>query len=259
MSFQEVLGLGGGRFIGFANYARLHNEHFYNALLTNTLYTLLSIALLIPIPMLFAVFLNSAVARGRNFFKAVIFIPTLTSVIAAGVSFRFMFGESETAFVNSLLGMIGFPPQQWMFNYATGMMLMVILHTWRAAGINMVYYLAGLQMIPKELYESAEIDGANAFRKFFNITLPLLKPIVIYTLTIAILEGYRMFGESYVFWTESTPGDIGLTIVRYIYQQAFQRNDLGMGSAIGMALLLIVLAVNLLQLRFFGLFKKERD
>lgn len=259
MSLQEVMGLSGGRFIGFANYARLNNEHFYNALKTNTLYTVLSIAMLIPIPLLFAVLLNSTVARGRNFFKSVIFIPTLTSVIVAGVSFRFMFGESETAFVNSLLMKLGIPPQQWMFHYGTGMMLMVILHTWRTAGINMIYYLAGLQMIPKELYESADIDGASVFRKFYHITLPLLKPIVIYTLTIAIFEGYRMFGESYVFWTEGTPGDIGLTIVRYIYQQAFQRNDMGMGSAIGIALLLIVLSVNLIQLKFFGLFKKERD
>ncbi len=94
---------------------------------------------------------------------------------------------------------------------------------------------------------------------FFAITLPLLKPIIIYTMTIAIFEGYRMFGESYVFWNEGMPADIGLTIVRYIYQQAFQRNDMGFGSAIGITLLLIVLAINLVQLRIFGLFKKDSD
>lgn len=259
MSFQEVIGLHQANFIGLDNYKRLFDVHFYHALKTNTLYTLFSILLLIPIPLIFAVFLNLAFVRGKNFFKAAIFLPALTSVIVAGVSFRLMFGELDTALINSLLIKMGLSPQHWTLNYWTGMMLMVILNVWRHLGINMVYYLAGLQTIPEELYESAEIDGAGAMQKFFTITLPLLKPILLYTLTVAIFEGYRMFGESYVFWNEGMPGDIGLTIVRYIYQQAFQRNDLGFGSAIGITLLLIVLAVNLAQLKFFGFFKKDSD
>lgn len=259
MSFQEVTGLNNAKFIGLDNYSRLFDIHFYNALKTNTLYTIISILLLIPIPIVFAVFLNAKLIRGRNFFKSAIFIPALTSVIVAGVSFRLMFGELDTALMNSLLIKLGLPPQKWTLGYWTGMMLMVILNVWRHAGINMIYYLAGLQAIPEELYESAEIDGAGSIRKFFTITLPLLKPIVIYTLTIAIFEGYRMFGESYVFWNEGMPGDIGLTIVRFIYQQAFQRNDMGFGSAIGISLLLIVLAINMVQLKFFGLFKKDSD
>ena len=124
-----------------------------------------------------------------------------------------------------------------MLNYWTGMMLMVHTAFLENGRDFMVYYLAGSQRIPDELYESAEIDGAGAVQRLLNITLPLLKPIIIYTLTIGIFEGYRMFGESYVFWNEGMPGDIGLTIVRYIYQQAFQRNDMGFGSAIGIALL----------------------
>lgn len=259
MSFQEVIGLHQANFIGLDNYKRLFDVHFYHALKTNTLYSLFSILLLIPIPLIFAVFLNLAFVRGKNFFKAAIFLPALTSVIVAGVSFRLMFGELDTALINSLLIKMGLSPQHWTLNYWTGMMLMVILNVWRHLGINMVYYLAGLQTIPEELYESAEIDGAGAMQKFFTITLPLLKPILLYTLTVAIFEGYRMFGESYVFWNEGMPGDIGLTIVRYIYQQAFQRNDLGFGSAIGITLLLIVLAVNLAQLKFFGFFKKDSD
>jgi len=259
MSFQEVLGLNNARFVGLANYARLFDVHFYNAIKTNTIYTALTLLLLIPIPILFAVLLNSALAKGKTFYKSAIFIPALASVIVAGVPFRLMFGEADTAFANSVLLKLGLPSQHWMFGYWTGMALMVILHFWKTAGINMVYYLAGLQSIPGELYESAEIDGAGVIRKFFHITLPLLKPIVIYTLTVGIFEGYRMFGESYVFWNEGMPGDIGLTMVRYIYQQAFQRNDMGFGSAIGITLLLIVLIVNVFQLRFFGMFGKGRD
>ena len=91
------------------------------------------------------------------------------------------------------------------------------------------------------------------------MTIPQVKPIIIYILTLTILNGYRMFTEGYVYWNESTPGDIGLTIVRYIYQQAFQRNDFGMGSAIGVVLLVIVLTVNLFQLNAMGLFRKEEN
>src|SRR5690606_38864557 len=213
----------------------------------------------IPIPLFIAVLLNSRLTKGKTFFKTVLFIPALTSVIVAGIPFRLMFGELDTALVNSVLIQLGLPPQKWLLSYWTGMMLMVILHVWRNAGIFMVYYIAGLQNVPDELYESASIDGAGAFKKFWYITLPMLKPILIYTLTITIFEGYRMFGESYVLWNESMPNDIGLTIVRYIYQQAFQRNDLGFGSAIGITLLLIVLIINLVHLRYFGLFRKERD
>jgi arabinosaccharide transport system permease protein len=259
MSFQEVLGFSNTRFIGLDNYARLFNVHYFNALKTNTLYTALSLLLLIPIPILFSVLLDKTLVRGKSFFKAAIFIPVLTSVIVAGVSFRLMFGETDTAVINSLLIKVGLEPQQWMFNYWTGMMLMVFMHTWKTVGINMVYFLAGLQTIPNELYESAKIDGAGPVQRLFHITLPLLKPIIIYTLTIGIFEGYRMFGESYVFWNEGMPGDIGLTVVRYIYQQGFQRNDMGFGAAIGISLLLIVLIINLFQLRAFGMFKKGRD
>lgn len=121
----------------------------------------------------------------------------------------------------------------------------------------MIYFLSGLQSIPEELYESASIDGASILTTFRHITLPLLKPTTIYVLTLVVFEGYRMFSESYVYWEENTPGDIGLTITRYIYMEAFRKNDMGFGSAIGITLLSIVLLINIIQLNSFGLFKKE--
>jgi arabinosaccharide transport system permease protein len=257
MSFQEVLGPGQNKFIGLKNYRRLLDYHFYNAIATNTLYAFGTIAVLIPLPLFFAVVLNSPKMPFRNMFRSVLFLPALTSVIVADVAFRLLFGDSEFAFVNSLLMKLGVPPVKWMLGYWPGMFIMVFLASWRWAGVNMVYFLSGLQNIPSELYESADIDGANVFQKFTKITLPMLKPIVVYVLTISIYGGYAMFGESYVYWNENMPGDIGLTIVRYIYMQAFQRNDMGFGSAIGISLLVIVLTINLLQLKSFGLFRKE--
>jgi arabinosaccharide transport system permease protein len=259
MSFQEVLGLNQSKFIGLDNYRRLFNEHFYSALTTNTIYTICILLILIPLPILFAVLLNSPKMPARNFFRSSLFIPALTSVIVAGVAFRLIFGELDTAFMNSILIKLGLTSQKWNMTYKTGMFIMVILGSWKVIGVNVIYFLSGLQSIPEELYESADIDGANIVQKFLRITVPLLKPVVIYVLTIDIFAGYRMFGESYVYWNEGMPGDIGLTITRYIYQQAFQRNDMGMGSAIGIALLVIVLTINIIQLKFFGLFKKESD
>ncbi len=257
MSFQEVLGMNQNKFVGFANFKRLWDVHFLNAIVTNTLYAFFTIAVLIPIPLLYAVALNSKKMPGRNAFRSMLFLPALTSVIVAGVAFRLLFGDGEFAFINSLLMKAGLPPVKWMLGYWPGMFIMVFLACWRWSGVNMVYFLSGLQNVPVELYESADMDGANVAQKFFRITLPMLKPIIIYVLTISIYGGFAMFGESYVYWNENMPGDIGLTIVRYIYQQAFQRNEMGMGSAIGIVLLAIVLGLNLAQLKFFGLFRGD--
>jgi len=259
MSFQRVLGMHSDVFIGLKNYQRLIDTHFFMAIKTSSLYAFFTILVLIPLPIVLAVFLSSRSMVGKNLFRSVLFLPALTSVIAAGVAFRLIFGEAAVWPANRVLQLFGLPPVKWTLNYSAGMFIMVALGSWRWMGVNIVYFLSGLQNIPTELYESAEIDGANSVAKFFYITLPLLRPIIVYVLTISIYGGYAMFAESYVYWTEGMPGDIGLSMVRYIYQQAFGRNDLGYGSAIGIALLAIVFTINLIQLRSFGLFRQGRD
>ena len=257
MSFQRIEGFNNVSFIGLGNYKRLFNEHFYNALKTSTVYTICVICVLIPIPVILASFLNSRLLKFRNFFRSAIFVPSLVSVIIAGIAFRLMFSELDTGFFNMLVIALGGEAVKWNMGFGTGMFMMVILATWRTTGVYVVYNLSALQGVPEEIYESASIDGANTIQKFFYITLPQIMPIITYILTITIIDGYRMFTESYVYWNEFNPGDLGLTIVRYIYQQGFQRNDLGMGSAIGVVLLLIILTINLIQLKYFGLFEKK--
>lgn len=259
MSFQRVLGMHDNTFIGLKNYQRLIDTHFFSAIKTSTLYAFFTILVLIPVPVVLSVFLTSRSALGKNLFRSLYFVPALTSVIAAGVAFRLIFGEGSVWPANRILIGLGLPAVKWTLNYTAGMFIMVALASWRWMGVNTVYFLSGLQNIPGELYESADIDGAGALSKFFYITLPLLRPIIVYVLTISIYGGYAMFAESYVYWPEGMPGDIGLSMVRYIYQQAFGRNDLGYGSAIGITLLIIVFTINLIQLRFFGLFRQERE
>ncbi len=259
MSFQQMQGFRNPTFVGLDNYARLLNYHFGNALKSNTIFTLCTILIQIPLSVVMAVLLNSPLVRFRNAYRSAIFIPSLVSALIAGIAFRLMFSDMPSGLFNQILGFFGRGPVAWNMNYWTGMLMMVVLNVWKSVGINMVYCLSALQSIPEDIYESAEIDGASEPQKFFSITLPLLKPTIAYIMTLTIIAGYRMFTESYVYWVDSTPGDIGLTIVRYIYSMSFQRNDMGFGSAIGMVLLAIIMLVNMFQLRGFGMFSKEES
>lgn len=257
MSFQEVLP-GATRFIGLRNYERLFNPTFYRAVSNSVLYTVLTLIVLIPLPLVFAVMLDSRRMPLRNFFRSTLFIPALTSVVVAGTIFRLMFGELEGSAINEIVGLFGIEPRKWLFSAEFGMFALVLLATWRWLGVNIVYFLSGLQNIPDELYEAAEIDGASRWDKLFRITIPLLRPVTIYVLTISIYGGLAMFTESYMLWAgNNSPNNIGLTMVGYIYQQGIEQNDLGFGSAIGLMLLAITMTLNLIQLRFFGLFRKE--
>ena len=257
MSFQKIKGFNSATFVGLENYKKLFNESFYASLKTTTVTTVFSCIVTIVIPLALALLLNDKRIKGRNGFRAIFFIPALASTIVAGIVFRMLFADTETAAVNSLLIKLGFSAQHFMLNYSWSILLMVLLKLWTSTGLYMIYFLSGLQNIPGEVYEQAEIDGANGAQRLFRITIPLLRPTIVYVLTMLIVEGYRIFGESYVFWKESTPGDIGLTIVRYLYQQAFTYGNLGFGSAIGFVLLGIVLLINLAQMKLLGLFKND--
>lgn len=259
MSFQRLAGFGDVTFIGLENYQRLWNEHFGNALATTTQYTFWTILILIPLPILLAVILDSKTTKLKNFFKSALFIPALTSVIVAGIFFRFAFGEQATTLANIVIGAFGLKPITWLQLKGPAMFTLVTLCTWRWLGVNIIYFLSGLQGIPAELYEAAEIDGANTWNKFRWITIPNLKPVIIYVTTISIYGGFSMFAESYAIWKTTTPGDIGMTIVSYLYQMGFNNNDMGFASAIGITLLFIVMMVSLIQLKLFGFFKKDSD
>lgn len=259
MSFQKMGGFDDVRFIGLENYQRLGNDHFFNALTTTTQYTLWTILVLVPLPLGLAVLLNSKAIPYKNFFKSALFIPALTSVIVAGIFFRYSFGEMEGALANSIIGLIGFKPVVWLQGKGTAMFALVLLCTWRWLGVNLIYFLSGLQGISRELYEAAEMDGANAWNKFCRITLPCLKPVIVYVITISVYGGYAMFSESYAFWRTANPGDIGMTIVTYLYQMGFNNFDMGFAAAIGIVLFIIVMLVNLIQLTAFGFFKKDGE
>lgn len=259
MSFQNIVP-GEVTFIGLENYRQLNDEHFFIAIKNSFLYTVLTIAVLIPIPIIFATILNSNNFAGSRIFRSIFFVPSLISVVVAGTVIRLLFASSDSAFINSILIKLGMESQSWLMAGRThAMFLLVIIALWRWTGINIVYFMSGLQAIPNELYEAADIDGANFLQKFRVITLPLLKPIIIFVTTISILGGFSMFEESYILWGGNSPNNIGLTMVGYVYRKGFQSGDLGMGSAVGIVLLLIILIISIVQLVFWGFFRKEKS
>lgn len=266
MSTEKILP-GQETFIGLDNFTRLFGDRVFKVAVMNSFkYMIFTLILLIPIPMFLACLVNSKLVSGKvsgkikGLFKSSLFVPALTSVVVAGTIFRLMFGEMDTALMNQVIGVFGMEPVKWLKGATTGFIALLTLACWRWWGVNMMYFLSGLQSIPEDYYEAASIDGATTWQKFTKITIPQLKPTIVYVLTISIYGGLAMFNESYMLYQgNNSPNNIGLTIVGYLYRQGIEKNVMGYASAVGIVLLVIVLAINITQLVATGTFKKEED
>ena len=260
MSFQSILPVQ-IVWIGLENYAKLLKDTaFHTAIRNSFTYMLLSLLLLIPFPMLYAVLMDSNLVKAKGVWKAILYMPALTSVVISGTLFRLMFAEMPTGQMNQILQFFGSDAIPWLKNGATAMFALVLLCCWRWTGVNMLYFMSGLKGIDASLYEAADIDGANSWQKFWYVTIPLLKPTTIYVLTISVYAGLAMFLESYMLWGGNTsPKNIGLTIVGYLYKRGIERNQMGYASAVGLVLLAIALLINVVQLVLNGTFKKEES
>ncbi|HIZ38048.1 MAG TPA: sugar ABC transporter permease [Candidatus Ruania gallistercoris] len=260
MSTQEVL-YGQASFIGLDNYRRLWNDRvFWQSLFNSARYMVLTLALLIPIPMILAAVVSSKIgsARVKGFFKASMFVPALTSVVVAGIIFRLMFSESETGLMNQVVGFFGIGPVRWLREDIPGLIALLALAMWRYTGVNIMYFIAGMQSISTDYYEAASIDGAGRIQQFFRITIPNLKPTIVYVTTISVYGGLAMFLESFMLYAgNSSPNNQGLTVVGYLYRKGVEENDLGFASAVGVVLLVVIMAINITNLTLSGTFKKE--
>ena len=260
MSFQDIKPTG-TEWVGLKNFSKLMKDTvFHTAILNSFEYMIFTLVLLIPFPMLFAVLMDSRLVKAKGFWKACLYVPALTSVVISGTLFRLMFTEYETGQMNIITAALGLGTFKWLKMKATGLAALLIVCCWRWTGVNMLYFISGLKSIDTALYESAEIDGASAWQKFRYVTIPLLKPTTIYVLTISVYAGLAMFMESYMLWAgPDSPNNIGLTIVGYLYKRGIAKNQLGYGSAVGIVLLMIALAINIIHLVLNGTFKKEED
>jgi len=243
----------------FSNYKRILADKVFQQSIVNTfLYLIIQVPIMLILAILLAQLLNNKDLKFKGFFRTCVFLPCATSLVSYSLIFRSMFATD--GLINSILIKLGILSTGYNFlgNSASAKIVIILALIWRWTGYNMVFYLAGLQNIEYSVYEAAKIDGANGWKTFWKITVPLLKPTTIYVITISVYAGLSMFLESFMLWNgNSSPKNIGLTIVGYLYKRGIEKNDMGYACAVGMVLLVIALAINVVQLVATGTFKKE--
>ena len=238
----------GIKWIGLRNYLRLFTDSDFWQVIGNTTYfTIATIIPTIVIPLGLAVLLNQSLAL-RGILRTAYFIPSITSLVAVGLGFRWLF-QTEGP-VNSWLLPLGINPIPWLSSTVWAMPVLILLSTWKQLGFNLVVFLAGLQTIPQSRYEAAELDGANDWAKFWYITLPGLRPTIIFaTITTAIFT-LRSFEQVYII-TGGGPLNSTNILVYYIYEQAFARFEFGYAAAAATILLAIAGIFVYLQLKIW--------
>lgn len=239
----------GVRWAGLKNYWRLVLNPDFWQVLGNTLY--FTLATLIPsllIPLVFAVLLNRSFAL-RGLLRTAFFIPSITSLVAVGLGFRWLF-QTEGP-VNEFLSIFGWEPVPWLGSTTWAMPVIILLSSWKQLGFNMVVFLAGLQAIPVSRYEAAELDGANSWAKFWHITLPGLRPTLVFATVTTAIFTLRSFEQVYVI-TGGGPLNSTNLLVYYIYEEAFALFDFGYAAAAATVLLGFTLVLVYLQLRTWG-------
>ncbi|MGK7948652.1 MAG: carbohydrate ABC transporter permease [Xenococcaceae cyanobacterium] len=238
----------GVKWVGLRNYLRLFTDSDFWQVIGNTVYfTLATVIPAILIPLGLAVLLNKSIAL-RGILRATYFIPSITSLVAVGLGFRWLF-QTEGP-VNSWLIQLGINPIPWLSSTIWAMPVLILLSTWKQLGFNLVVFLAGLQTIPQTRYEAAELDGADGWSKFWYITLPGLRPTIIFaTITTAIFT-LRSFEQVYVI-TGGGPLNSTNILVYYVYEQAFARFEFGYAAAAATILLAIAAILVYLQLRIW--------
>ena len=239
-------------FVGFSNYKRLFSDQVFAIAIKNTLIICCSVVVLQNASgLFFAIALNNKRIRGRNFFRTIFYLPCLLSTIVMGNTWLYLLNVHA-----GVLGMIlrRFGVEQVIrfdvfIKPATALATIVFTMIWQFSGFIMMIYLAGLQSIPTELYEAANMDGARPWRKFRSITLPLLMPAVTLSTFLLLTGSLRAFDQVYVL-TGGGPGNATETIGTFIYNSAFSGLQLGYGTAIATVLFVGILVVSIFQLRF---------
>ena len=237
----------GVQWVGLRNYLRLLVDPDFWQVIGNTIY--FTIATVIPsliLPLIIAVLLNQSIAL-RGLLRTVYFLPSITSLVAVGLGFRWLFQNQGP--VNELLINFGFDPINWLNSPVWAMPVLILLSTWQQIGFNMVVFLAGLQAIPQMRYEAAELDGADGLAKFLYVTLPGLRPTLLFTAITTLIFTLRSFEQVYVV-TGGGPLNSTNILVYYIYEEAFARFDFGYAAAAATILLMVTLVLVYFQLRW---------
>lgn len=240
-------------FAGLTNYKRLLTDStFRKALINTVIYLIIQVPIMIILALVISSMLNDKRLKARGFFRTAIFLPCVTSLVAYSIIFKSLFATD--GFVNAILLKINLisEPIAWITHPVWAKVLIILAITWRWTGYNMVFYLAGLQGIDASIYEAADIDGASAFVKFKNITLPLLKPIILFTTINSTIGTLQLFDEV-VNITNGGPANATITISQYIYNLLFKYTpNFGYAAAVSYVIVILIVILSFIQLKAGG-------
>jgi multiple sugar transport system permease protein len=244
-NWNFVAGFNSVKFVGLDNYSNLFSDDIFLISLRNNIIFMLVVPVTLAISLILAVIINKKV-YGKDIFKIVYFMPYISSVVAVAIVFQVLFHPTYGP-VNYMLTSIGVAkPPQWLADPSYALYSIMAIMAWIGVGYNLIIYIAGLQSIPKDLYEAAEIDGASSFRQFLSITLPMISPTTFFLLVTGIIGSFKAFDIIAVL-THGGPANSTSVMVYYLYDTAFTKLKTGYSSAIAVVLLICVLIITLIQ------------
>ena len=237
-------------FRGWNNFLRILNDERVGIALKNTSeYVVFVVPIQTVLALSLALILNAQI-KGKNWFRIIFFLPTVTS--SAVLTLIFMWICNSNGLLNNFLAFLGLPTYNWLGDPAVALKAIMLMNIWSTAPLFMVIYLAAMQDIPESLYEAATIDGASWLDKFVCITLPFLQPVTFFVVVMGIIGTFQLFDQSYIFSRGTGgPNNSTLTVVLLIYQYAFKRLDMGYASALALMLALVIMIVTLIQRYLF--------
>jgi cellobiose transport system permease protein len=250
LAFQSWDGIGPMKFVGLEQFEFLLTDGvFWQSLLVTLEILVMSTVPQLILAMIIAALLNSSV-RFKGFYRIAYFVPNVTSLVAIAIIFGSLFSSNTFGLLNAASHAVGLPSVQWLSNPWGIKVAISAMIIWRWTGYNALIYLAGMQAIPRNLYEAAKVDGATAIQTFFHVTLPMMRPIIMFTVITSTVTGMQVFTEPEVLvGPTGGPGNGGLTVVLYLYQQAFTKNQFGYGAAIGWALFVVLILFSIINWR----------
>jgi ABC-type sugar transport system permease subunit len=268
LSMHKSVGPAHLKFVGLANYKFLVMDRLFWLATVNTAgYAVVFLSFQIPLSLGLALMLNGKAVRWRNFFRFAFFTPVLVGQVFVAVIFTLLLAQRHGMINRAIGGMFPDRPIQGVFHFLSpvwprigneinwvgspnyAMPAVIIASLWLSVGYGMIYFLAALQAVDRELYEAAEVDGAGKWSQFWNVTLPGIRPVLIFMILVGTVGSFQLFELPYVLFQGSGPNNRGLTIVMYLFQQGFEVGDIGYASAVGWMLVVMIFFVSLAQLR----------
>jgi multiple sugar transport system permease protein len=247
MSFQSIDMINPPAWVGWQNYQHIFTDPLFAIAWRNT-FAFTGYALLFGfvVPIVLALLLNE-MRHGKSFFRLAFYLPVMLPPIVTVFLWRWIYNP-DSGLLNALLGLVRLPPSLWLETPGTALPSLVVVATWSAAGSTILIYLAALQGVSAALYEAAEIDGANLWRRLWHITLPSIRPVILLLLVLQIISTMQVFTEPFTI-TDGGPQNATMTVLLLIYNHAFQQGDFGGASALGVLLFLVLAVFALIYMR----------